>query len=237
MALNGELIEVADLTLGDRSQMLALMERHYQNVSPKAFHADLDEKQWVIHVRDAQGELCGFSTQMVIEAIVRGQVVKALFSGDTIIDREHWGDHALMKLGGELALSLAAENWYWFLISQGYKTYRFLPVFFHEFYPRYDRPTPVEAHEVIEALATAKFGSQYDPASGVIRPTTSQYCLREGIAELTEERLRDPHIAHFAAKNPGHARGHELCCIAPLSPDNFTRAARRIVHLGSEFNV
>lgn len=232
MALTARLVEVADLTPNDRSQMLALMERHYAHVLPAAFHSDLNEKQWVIQVSHA-GELCGFSTQMALEAKVNGRPIRALFSGDTIIDRQHWGDTALMKLGGELALSLAEdrqqEDWYWFLISQGYKTYRFLPVFFREFYPRYDAPIAPAMQGIIDVLAAAKFGSQYDAVRGVIRPSNSQYCLREGVADVTEERRRDPHINYFVEKNPGHASGEELCCLAPLTRQNFTSAAHRIL--------
>lgn len=233
MALTGRLVEVSDLSAEDRLQMLSLMQRHYEHVSPAVFHSDLNEKQWVIQVSHA-GELCGFSTQMALDATVDERPIRALFSGDTIIDRQHWGDSALMKLGGELALSLAEqhpdEEWYWFLISQGYKTYRFLPVFFREFYPRYDAPTPAAMQEAIDALVSAKFGSQYDPVCHIVRPAASQYRLREGVADVTEERRSDPHIQYFVEKNPGHVQGDELCCIAPLSRENLTKAAHRILN-------
>ncbi len=142
-----------------------------------------------------------------------------------------------MKLGGELALSMAdrspTEHWYWFLISQGYKTYRFLPIFFHEFYPRYDATTPAAMQDTIDTLASSKYGSQYSPIDGVVRPTASQYRLREGVADATEERRRDPHVNFFVEKNPGHTRGEELCCIAPLSRKNMTKAAHRILNSGA----
>ncbi len=208
--------------------MLQLMEQHYEDVGPAAFEADLAEKQWVIQVRDGSGELCGFSTQMLLDAVVAGRTVKALFSGDTIIDRRHWGDRALTHAGGQLAMSLL-DKWidaelYWFLISQGFRTYRFLPVFFRDFYPRYDVPTPGAIRRVIDALAIKKFGTQYDSSAGVIRTPT--YRLREGLAA---ERSRDPHVNFFIERNPGHAQGDELCCIARLSRDNFTEAAYRVL--------
>ncbi len=228
MKLTGRLIEVAVLTSHDRAQMLALMERHYEHVSPAVFQADLDEKRWVIQVTHA-GELCGFSTQMILETSVDGRSIRALFSGDTIVDRQYWGDTALMAAVGRLALSLIDElpgELYWFLISQGYKTYRFLPLFFKEFFPRYDAPTPPHVSQVVDALARAKFGPSFDATAGIIRSPT--YHLREGVADVTSERLRDPHVEFFVERNPGHVRGDELCCIAPLSRDNFTAAALRI---------
>ena len=237
MRLCGRLIRVADLTADDRREMRQLMERYYTNVVPVAFDADLAEKRWIIRLFDNKtGELCGFSTQMVLDATVHGRPIKALFSGDTIIDRKFWGDRALMQVGGRLALSLI-EEWpntdlYWFLISQGYKTYRMLPVFFQEFFPRYDVPMPADLRNVVDTLASQKFPDRYDAATGVIRANSDQYRLRSGVADVTPERLRDPHVRYFIQQNPGHAAGDELCCIARLSRDNFTEAAFRV--LGSE---
>ena len=162
-----------------------------------------------------------------------GRPVQVLFSGDTIVDRQSWGDSALAHVWGRLALSLidrhAGAELYWFLISKGYKTYRFLPLFFHEFYPRHDRPTPAWARTVLDALGRHKFPSAYDATSGVIRADGPKDRLRPGVAELTLERLRDPHVRFFAERNPGHARGDELCCLAPLTRANFTSAAYRVI--------
>lgn len=234
MKLCGRLVRVADLSSRERTLMFDLMDRHYANVTQATFNADLDEKVWVIQiVQQSTGDLCGFSTQMLLEATVGRRPIKALFSGDTIIDRRHWGDQALTHIWGRLALSLVDDSphdeLYWFLISQGYKTYRFLPVFFHEFYPRYDVPIPNRIRDVIEALGRKKFPEGYDAAAGVVRAHSHQYRLREGIADVTPERRRDPHVQFFTERNPGHALGDELCCIAPLSRANFTDAAYRVI--------
>jgi hypothetical protein len=234
MKLTGSLTHVADLSPGDRDAMFALMAQHYHHTSRPAFEADLAEKRWVIQVWDqSTGALCGFSTQMLLDADVDGRPVKALFSGDTIIDRRHWGDSELMRIGGQLALSLVDEyprdERYWFLISAGYKTYRFLPVFFHKFYPRHDEPTPQALQQVVDTLARTKYPDRYDLAAGVVRATANQYRLRQGIADITPERRRDPHVEFFVKRNPRHAAGDELCCIAPLTHDNFTAAAYRVL--------
>jgi hypothetical protein len=36
-------------------------------------------------------------------------------------------------------------------------------------------------------------------------------------------------VRFFIERNPGHARGDELCCLAPLTRENFTRAAYRTI--------
>jgi hypothetical protein len=234
MKLNAHLVPIEGVDRWMRDAMFALMDRHYENVAPGAFAADLDEKDWVIVLTDPHTEtLCGFSTQMLLNVDVAGRRVRALFSGDTIVDRDRWGDNALAHAWGHLALSLIDAHGdaelYWFLISKGYKTYRFLPLFFHEFYPRHDAPTPAWARTVLDALGSYKYPATYDPTAGVVKADHSKDRLRPGVAELTPERLRDPHVRFFAGRNPGHATGDELCCIAPLTRANFTPAAYRVI--------
>jgi hypothetical protein len=234
MRLNGLLVPAAAVTRAQRGEMFALMDRHYENVTPAGFAADLAEKRWVILLLDPQTEaVCGFSTQMTLDVRVEGRPVTALFSGDTIVDRDRWGDGALARVWGCLALTLidaaGGGELYWFLLSKGYKTYRFLPVFFHEFYPRHDAPTPPWAAAVIGALGRHKYPGRYDPANGVVRGGPGQDRLRSGIADVTSARLADPDVRHFAARNPGHAQGDELCCVAPLTRANFTPAAYRAI--------
>jgi len=234
MRLAGKLVNVSDVTAARRDEMFTLMDEHYANVRRELFESDLASKQWVICIFDPVSDrLCGFSTQTLLDAEVEGRPVKALFSGDTIIHRERWGDHALSHVWGRLALSIIdaqpGEELYWFLISKGYKTYRFLPVFFHKFFPRHDMPTPPRMKAVMDALALSRWPTEYDAPTGIIRATPSQYRLCEGLADVTPERLTDPHVRFFQAKNSGHIRGDELCCLAPLTRENFTPAAYRVI--------
>jgi hypothetical protein len=234
MRLDAQLVPISEIGTDVRREMLALMRRHFVNVRHEVFEKDLAEKHWAILVFEpATGGLCGFSTQMLLDLACDGRPIKALFSGDTIIDRAYWGDRALSRVWGRLALSLI-DAWpnaelYWFLISQGYKTYRFLPIFFREYYPRFDALTPAWAQSVIAALGREKFAVAFSPTAWVVRATPTQYRLRSDIAALTPERLGDPHVRFFVERNPGHASGDELCCIAPLTRQNFTAAAYRVI--------
>jgi hypothetical protein len=215
MRLTAQLVDVADVTQPQRDEMFALMDDHYANVHRHVFEADLAEKRWVILIRDlASDGLRGFSTQTLLDAKVGGRLVKALFSGDTIIHRECWGDQALAHVWGRFALALidahAGEE-------------------LHDFYPRHDRQTPIPVRAIIDTLAWGRYPEAYDAASGVIRAAPLQYRLRSGLADVTPERLRDPHVCFFQARNPGHSDGDELCCLAPLTRANFTRAAYRVI--------
>jgi hypothetical protein len=233
MKLHGRLVAVSAITSSQRDAMFALMDRYYVNVQRPRFERDLDEKRWVIWIEDETEQLRGFSTQMLIELTIAGKPITALYSGDTIIARECWNEQALTHIWGRLALALMDRHppglLFWFLISKGYKTYRFLPVFFHEFYPRHDQDTPIEMRQVLDALGRHKFPSLYDPVRGVIAAGDGKDRLRDGIADITPERLKDPSVRFFLDRNPGHADGEELCCLAPLSRANFTAAAYRVI--------
>ena len=50
---------------------------------------------------------------------------------------------------------------YWLLTSKGYKTYRFLPVFFHQFYPCCAAETPALEKELLEGVASQRFGKRF----------------------------------------------------------------------------
>jgi hypothetical protein len=233
MRLYAELLTVAELARSDRGAMFDLMESHYANIRRKRFDADLDEKQWVILVHDAAGKLCGFSTQKLFEATVDDRRVRVLFSGDTVVDRRHWGDRALAAAWGNFALALIGEHpddeHYWLLLSKGFRTYRYLPLFFREFHPRYDVQSNSQLRRVLDCVATAEFASAYDPASGLIRGDSTKDRLRPDLADIARGRLDDPHVRYFVQRNPRYADGDELCCIAPLSRDNFTEAAMRVI--------
>ncbi len=115
------------------------------------------------------------------------------------------------------------------MISAGYKTYRFLPVFYKEFYPCYSCPTPPGVQALLDELARQRFGAEYSAATGVIRFNLGATPLRAGIAEVTAERLKDPHVAFFVARNPGYAQGDELVCLTRIHPDNYSAVGRRLL--------
>ena len=234
MKVKGRLSQVANLLDSERNQMFALMDTYYENMDRAVFDTDLEEKQWVILLEDPMnGIIRGFSTQTLLEIEVDERPIRVLFSGDTIVDRQHWSHNPLAQVWGQFVLSLIDADHsvplYWFLMTKGYRTYRFLPVFFHEFYPRDDSPTPAWAAQLIDTLGQHRYPSTYDPVAGVVHADPSSCRLRPNVAEITTKRLRDRHVQFFVQANPRHAHGDELCCIAPLTRDNFALAAYRVI--------
>ena len=232
MRLSGSIHPSAELPPDVRDRMFALMAENFDGMFRETFEQDLAGKDWVIVLRDRETEtIQGFSTLQQLEATVQGRKVRALFSGDTIIHRDYWGETELASVWGAHVLSLIedapAVPLYWFLISKGYRTYKFLPAYFHDYYPRPDQPTPPFEEELLALLAESKYPGCYDREAGVIRLEGSDR-LNSDLAEITPAKLKDPHVRFFLERNPGFRDGHELACLTELTVENLRPLARRI---------
>ncbi|HEX2059874.1 MAG TPA: hypothetical protein VHK90_03960, partial [Thermoanaerobaculia bacterium] len=164
------------------------------------------------------GDIDGFSTLMRMH--VAGTTV--FFSGDTIVARHRWNSLDLPRLWARHVFAHADASTYWFLISSGWRTYRYLPLFFRDFYPRDMAMKPL-----LDRVASAKFGQAYDARTGVIRLATPAP-LRDGISD-PDARMNNPHVRFFVEANPGHANGDELACLVRVGVDNLTAAGLRMI--------
>lgn len=196
------------------------------------FLRDLSRKNWVILLEDSEGGLQGFTTLSLYETTACGRPLSVVYSGDTLVRPAHWGTMELPRSWIKTVLALSAgmtQPLYWLLLTSGFRTYRFLPVFFREFHPRYDQATPPGLQDLLGKLALARFGADFHGSEGIVRFASGATPLRAGVSEVAEERLKDPHIAFCLKKNPGHAQGDELVCLTLIHPDNLTAAGRRML--------
>jgi hypothetical protein len=230
--LVGETLPTSELSDHAIQSMFNLF-RDYYEATFEIFQQDLSNKNWVILLRDTEaGSIQGFSTLAFYTSMIKGDEIGVVYSGDTIIRPAFWGSPELPRTWIKTVLEIGVElpdPLYWLLISSGYKTYRFLTVFYKEFYPRYDQPTPPEIQALIHHLAHERFGSEYDPQLGIVRFSCGATPLREGVSVATERRMKDPHVAFFVNKNKGYAEGDELVCLAQVHPENFTPAGIRMI--------
>lgn len=217
-------------------ELYQLYEQCYDGSDPGRFEADLREKQWVILLRErASQRTVGFSTQMLIDIEVEGKPVRALFSGDTVIHPSYWGSQELVRawcrLAGRLKARSADRPLYWFLVSKGYRTYLYLPTFFHRFYPRWDQSNSPFAGRLIHALGSAKYSGAFDPRSGLIEHLANHDRLKSEL-DATARHARNPHVEFFVRRNPNYRNGTELLCVAEISPENMRSTARRQLEIG-----
>lgn len=197
---------VRTLTAPERGEMLALMQRYYDGVTPAQFDRDLNEKRFVIRLLDAQGELCGFSTIQELRLDHDGRPILVVFSGDTVIDRACWGQKNLQRAFTRyLIRCLILEprrRLCWFLISKGYKTYLLMRNNLLS-YPNCAHPTPPSLKAILDLAARTKFGEQHDAERGVL-PAKGEdaQTVKEGFRDLTPAELEDPEIRFFVERTP-----------------------------------
>lgn len=221
----------AALGQDERAELFALLDRHFEGVQEAQFARDLDEKDWVLRVLH-DGRLVGFTTLQLYTAQAGGAPLNVIYSGDTIMAPEAWGSPALARGWIHLVRTLQQarpdERWCWLLLSSGFRTYRFLPVFWRHFWPRHDAEASAEDASLLATLAHARFGDAFDASAGVVRFAHPQR-LRAPLLGIPDGRSDDPHVRYFLARNPGHAAGDELVCLTMLHEDNLTAAGRRMV--------
>jgi hypothetical protein len=227
------LIPRAELTRFQTERLFQLLEQHFDGVTREQFARDLAEKNLVL-LLERNDQLVGFSTLLAYTTRFDDKLVNVIYSGDTIVAPEAWGTMALPRawVAGvqKLQSSLPPGRCFWLLLTSGFRTYRFLPVFWREFFPRFDCPTAPDTRRLLNQLARERFGDQFDPTNGIVRFTRPQR-LNNGLKEVPPGRIDDPHIQYFLLHNPGYASGDELVCLTEICPQNLTAAGRRMMPL------
>ncbi len=234
--MTGELIPRAELSGRQKQAMFNLLRTWFDGVSRGGFDADLADKNWAILLRDGAGRIVGFTTLLLHRCSHEGERLTVVFSGDTVVDPSRWGTSALPRTWIDSVKRLHRDHGdgrlIWLLITSGFRTYRFLPVFWREFHPCHDRPFPESLRRLRDRLARERYGTEYDSAAGVVRFRRPQ-TLRSMLEGIPAAKMNDPHIEFFVRANPDHLLGDELVCITELTDSNLTAAGRRMVRAGA----
>lgn len=234
--LRGRVERVGDLSQKTRAAMFALYEHYYGGTNRELFLNDLSEKQYVVMLRDCDGALQGFSSIKFWQEDFDGKPVRIIYSGDTIVQRDHWGQQALaftwVQFSGALKSDAPEIPLYWFLLVKGHRTYRYLRAFYRVFYPACNRPTPPDAKALMDQLAARKFGACYNAGSGVVHFPQSRGHLKPDWAEVPEKDRRRPDVRFFLERNPGYTQGDELVCLAEISHENQNPLMARLFDAG-----
>jgi hypothetical protein len=227
----------AELSAVDRQRMYHLMTDYYESVELSDFERDLSEKEWAILMTDSRGEILGFTTLMRLTAQCGDEQLVALFSGDTVLDRDIWGAAGWVREWGHLAEKLMSEMHplplYWLLLTATHRTYRFLPACFKQYYPRAGVATPPNDQRRLDALVKAKFPKEYDASRGIVR-TYRPMSVRQESVEMATRGVAEEHAAFFAERNPGFLRGDYLVCITDLTFPNRTRLGTKLISLAAD---
>lgn len=204
-------------------EMYALMERYYDNLSKEQFESDLKKKEDVILLM-IEDCVRGFTTIEHVVLDVDGKSVFGVFSGNTIMDLSIPPTLNLQEgfIGYIEKLKFEKKQTiYWFLICKGYKTYRYLDIYFKDYYPNYRYESPEFEKKIMDAYSMKKYPQDYIPKTGIIKNNVNMDYLREDVAPITDRVLKKPEVAFFLKMNPGHVSGDELVCLASFDKENL----------------
>ena len=221
--MTGGVIPVSDISESEIGECFDLMKKYYDNMDEQVFRRDFSDKDYCLVLRD-NNEIIGFTTQKLLDVDIGGEIVHGIFSGDTIIRRDYWGQTGLFRIFANFWFRYAKryDEFYWFLICKGYRTYGILPLMWREFYPNCRTETPAREKSIIDAYASALYPGEYDPSTGVIEYKHEKDRLKPDIGEIPERRRKNADIAFFCEKDPGYVIGNDLACLAKID-ENMLR--------------
>ena len=212
--------------------MYEIYSASYADTCATRFRVDLDAKTHVLLLRTADGALCGFSTLQLYASDAAGRPVRVIYSGDTIIDPEYWGNSTLafewLRFAGRVFREDPELPLYWLLIVKGHRTYRFLSTFARSYLPHHKQDAEPTEAKILDQLAHEKFGTCYDSTTGVVRFGPNSGRLGGSLADVPDRHRRLPAVRYFLERNPGYRDGDELVCLCRLADDNLKPLTRRV---------
>ncbi len=216
--LTGNVKKISDITENEKIQMYTLMNEFYDNTEYCVFDADLQNKDYAVILVNEDENVRGFTTLKLVEFMLENKDIHGFFSGDTIIHKDDWGSIALFQTWARFCFEFAEkyDEFYWFLICKGYKTYRILPSFWSEFYPCVNKDTPPEMKKIMDAYGELLYPLDYNSLSGVMEYKNVKDKLKVGVADIGEHELKNKHTNFFVKTNPCWMDGNDLACIAKI---------------------
>ena len=227
MNLKSKIIEISGLTIQNKKDMYGLMTKVYYGENWDKFLSDMSQKDYALVLYNESSNIVGFTTIEIFD--FEGKII--IYSGDTVIDENFRGDIELMRAWWRFSYTVQMKyhdkKVLWLLISKGWRTYKFFPMFLKEIYPTYKYDTPKEIQDFIDRLSVSKFGNCYK--NGLVIPNEPDR-LKSGENDIPEKRAGDYDVKFFLEKNPEFYKGNELVCLAQLSVSNLTNAGLRLLH-------
>lgn len=231
--ISASVVAVNSLSESNIETMHKLMNTCYTGLSRENFKRDLEGKSHVIVINETVGgKIVGFSTLKTFSFQIDGIKSIGVFSGDTVVAKQYWGNVALQIAFLKHLCTLKWKNRdkkiYWFLISKGYKTFLLMANNFSNYYPSKDTPTPEPIAKAMNEVYQQLFPGRWQNTTGIIKHGEEDYALTEGVA-APSQRLHETNenVKFFVENNPGWEEGDELACMAEMSYSVLTNYLKK----------
>ncbi|MCB9674717.1 MAG: hypothetical protein H6737_06345 [Alphaproteobacteria bacterium] len=205
--------------------------RAHHDTTREAVEARLGASIRQLHLFRDGADLCGFlGTRREVVEIEGGERIGAIYLGFGFVRPQERNRQLIQRTVCSQILRFRLRHprlpFYFWTDALSYKPYLVIARNNRHFHPSRHGLDP-RLSAVADALGRRTYGELY--ADGVVRKPAK--LLRDGVAEVGDDDLRDPDIAHFVRCNPGHARGDGLLLVLPVTFENLrfylARAVRR----------
>ncbi len=204
------------------NKMWQLYDSTYDYVNKEQFISDFKNKNFVFVARDKKtNAFKGFSTVYLYEIKFLNKKYGVIFSGDTIIHPDYWGNRALhlefFKFAFKWKLKNLHKRLFWNLIASGNKTYLTMARNCNKYYPSFKQETPKWENVFIKKIGRQQFGQKFNLKNGIIEMNKPEAVFKTKLAPFSDEVKKIPEIDFFVRVNKGYHKGDELSCIAEMN--------------------
>jgi hypothetical protein len=203
-------------------EMHKVFIQYYHNATLNNFVTDMGKKTGVIILQEKQSKkIVGFSTWTELDIMQKGERCIGIFSGDTVVEKQYWGNKELHKVFAKQVAKTKIKNprtpVFWLLISKGYKTYLLLTNNFPKHYPSHEKNN-IKLEAIVDEYCQQLYPEAYDRENRLLDFGDDYQYLKEDVAEITPEMTAEnPDIRHFTKLNPSWQQGTELPCAGEIS--------------------
>jgi len=222
-----------DISIPKMLEMHAVFTQYYHNADLATFINDMNKKSGVFILKDkTAGRIVGFTTWNEVEMDYRGRKAIGVFSGDTVVEKEYWGNKAMHTAFAMKMLSTKLLNptthVFWLLISKGYKTYLLMTNNFERFYPRHDQYDG-EMEQLVDQYCNKLYPEYYDSEARILDFGDGYHALKSDVAAITPNmRATNANIRFFDDCNKEWRRGTELPCIGEVSASTLLNFFKKV---------
>ncbi len=235
-ALTCRFLPLEQISVKHLRDMYRVFSRYYANTDLETFVQDMNRKSGVFLLAEKAGNrVVGFSSWTEVALNYGNGKAIGVFSGDTILEKDYWGNKALQQAFAlrmlKLKLTRPGTRVFWLLISKGYKTYLLLANNFVRHYPNHhNRDKSLVG--VIDQYCEKLFPDYYDRNNRLLDFGDHSQHLKGDVADITDcMREANAKIRFFDDTNPSWRRGTELPCVGEVCSRTFIGFFRK--QLGS----
>ncbi|ATO19126.1 hypothetical protein BS636_05340 [Acinetobacter sp. LoGeW2-3] len=231
---HGRYVERKKINEKQLEQMYSIYQDYYENTQFSLFLNDFKKKTGAILLFHPQtDDIIGFSTVAIHHFELNDKKYTVLFSGDTVVHKDFWGARTLplvfFKLLVRLRVKYAFREFYWLLISKGYKTYLLLANNYFVYYPHFNGKHK-QLSPIVEKYCHTYFPVYFDTKTGLLNFGNDYQPLKGEVAPITlEMRKANPKIDFFETMNPTWHLGTELPCIGRFGWSDLARYPIRLM--------